>query len=597
MPKQELDTNELKYKRYLKKITHFLKNNFFSIVTILAVITFIIEPLSTWDFKYHDADGYMRALRIKNWLINPSFFEQPIYESNYPFGEILHWTRPIDIIWVLLTLPFINFMELKEAIFLGGAFLSPILGAFGALSLGYGLKRQFNIFISILGVFLFINTPFVQSIYCFSSADHHSLITTLSIFSTSCIMCWLKKRQNHYLVRLSLALSIMSLCVIDGILFTFITILFFIYLYIFKNISITYAYKIVKNYTIFCILCLILNPPYEGYLFIDISRLSILYITIFVLATIALYILQHYHIHTKKLKITSLFAAFSIISLITILIFGKSALILPLDDEIKAIFINRIMQNKPIFHMPLFYIVLHATIPFISLLLNIYMLTKKNHSHQRLLTLNLFIGLPLFLSSLYIIRLETFFPLYSFIPFLCLIDYIYKNSQYHRLNKKEFPKSIYILIIGFLFLQLLIQIPMMLYSPTKNANIYDKILSQNIKETSGTLLTDLFLSPYYIYNCDVNTVSTPYHRNTEGIIDAHKILHSNNDADIIPLLLKHQITQILLFENYDNKYYSMDEKNKHKLYYRIIKGERLPPFIQRIPSPDQQVHHYKITPL
>jgi hypothetical protein len=138
---------------------------------------------------------------------------------------------------------------------------------------------------------------------------------------------------------------------------------------------------------------------------------------------------------------------------------------------------------------------------------------------------------------------------------------------------------------------------MMLYSPTKNANIYDKILSQNIKETSGTLLTDLFLSPYYIYNCDVNTVSTPYHRNTEGIIDAHEILHSNNDADIIPLLLKHQITQILLFENYDNKYYSMDKKNKHKLYYRIIKGERLPPFIQRIPSPDRRIHHYKITPL
>ncbi len=597
MQKQELDTNELKYKRCLKKITHFLKNNFFSIITILAVIAFIIEPLSNWNFKYIDADGYMRALRIKNWLINPSFFEQPIYESNYPFGEILHWTRPLDIIWVLLTLPFINFMELKEAIFLGGAFLSPILGVFGALSLGYGLKRQFNIFISLLGVFLYINTPFVQTIYCFSCADHHSLITTLSIFSISCIMCWLKKRQNHYLVRLSLALSIMSLCVIDGILFTFIIILFFIYLYVFKNISITYAYKIIKNYTIFCILCLILNPPYEGYLFIDTGRLSILYITIFVLSTIALRILQHYRIHTKKLKITSLFASFSIISLITILIFGKSTLILPIDDEIKAIFINRILQNKHLFYMRLFYKVLHSITPLISLLLNIYMLTKKNHSLQRILILNLIIGLPLFLSNLYIIRSEIFSPLYSFIPFLCLIDYIYKNSQYHQLNKKEFPKSIYILIIGFLFMQLSTLIPMMLYSPKKHANIYDKTLSQNIKETGGTLLTDLFLSPYYVYNCDVNTVSTPYHRNTEGIIDSHKILHSNNDADIIPLLLKHQITQILLFENYDHKYYPMDEKNKHKLYYRIIKGERLPPFLQKIPNPDSTIHHYKITPL
>jgi hypothetical protein len=183
-----------------------------------------------------------------------------------------------------------------------------------------------------------------------------------------------------------------------------------------------------------------------------------------------------------------------------------------------------------------------------------------------------------------------------YIPFLCLIDYIYKNSNFHRLNQGYFPKSIYTLILGFILLQYATLIPIMLDHTPNPVNIYDKTLSQTIKDTKGTLLTDLFLSPYYVYNCDVNTVSTPYHNNIEGITDAYKILHSTNDADIIPLILKHQVTQILLFEDYDN-YYNMDEKNKHKLYYRILKDERLPPFMQRIPSPDQRMHHYKITPL
>ena len=225
------------------------------------------------------------------------------------------------------------------------------------------------------------------------------------------------------------------------------------------------------------------------------------------------------------------------------------------------------------------------------------MLTKKHYHLKRLLTLNLFIGLPLFLLNFHMVRFNVFTPLYMYIPFLCLIDYIYKNSNFHRFNQGDFPNSIYILILGFILLQYTTLIPLILKPNLKPVNIYDKTLSQTIKNTGGTLLTDLFLSPYYVYNCDVNTVSTPYHRNVEGIIDAHKILHSTNDADIIPLLLKHQVTQILLFEDYDNQYYIMDEKNKHKLYYRILKDERLPPFLHHIPSPNKRIHHYKITPL
>ncbi len=594
---QNSNKKEQQYKRSLKKITNFIKNNFFSIITILATITFIIDPFSTWNYTYLDGDGYMRAIRIKNWIINPSFFEQPIMESNYPFGEILHWTRPLDIIWILCTLPFINLLEFKDAIFIGGAILSPILGIIGALSLGYGLKRHFNIFIAFLGIILFLNSPHIQSIYFFNKADHHSLITTLGILSTSIIMCWLKKRHNYYLIRLSLVLSIMSLCIIDGIIFSALVILFFIYLYVYKNISISYSYQIVKYYTIFSILLLMLNPPYQGFFHIDNGRFSILHITALLFSTVALRILLHYHIHTKRLKIISLFASFSSISLLTILIFGKSALITPLNSDLQAIFINRISQNQSISNTSFYYVVISYIIPLISLMINIYMLFKKNHQHYRLLILNLIIGLPIILLNTYYIRFESFAPIYSYIPFLCLIDYKYKNSKYYKTNTSDFPLSIYILILGFITLQICTLIPLSFFTTSKKINPYTPELLQSIKDINGTILTDTFLSPRYVYECDVNTVSTPYHRNTEGIIDAHNILYSTNDFDIMTLILKHQITQIVLFENYDNQYYNMQEENKHKLYYRLLKDERLPPFLEKIPTTDEKIHHYKITPL
>lgn len=594
---KKLNKKELPNKKSPKKITNFLKHNFFSIITLTALFIFVIYPFYAWDFRYSDADGYMRALRIKNWLINPSFFEQPIYASNYPFGEILHWTRPLDIVWILLTIPFINILELKDAIFIGGAFIAPVFGILGALSLGYGLRRCFNVYISLLGIYLYFNNPIVQFIYDFSNADHHVLISTFSILSISIIMCWLKKRQNYYLIRLSLVLSIMSLCVVDGILFSFLAILFFIYLYTFKNISITYAYNLTKYYTIFCILFLALNPPYEGYLHVDTGRLSILHITLFILATIALRILQHYHLHTKKLKITSLFASLTSICLITILIFGKPALITPLNSELNEMFHSRIMQNYPLYNFSFSYIILHTLIPFISILLNLFMLSKKYRPYNRLIVLNLFFGLPLFLLNIYSIRFEFFTPIYTLIPFLCLIDSLYKNSNFYLLNKGDFPKSIYALIFLYLAIQIISLIPSSFYKAPQITDFLDKSILQNIKDTKGTLLTDTFISPYYMYKSDVNTVSTPFHRNIEGIIDAHKILYSTNDFDIISLLLKHQITQIILFEKYDDEYYNMDPKNKHKLYYRILKDEALPPYLEKIPYPNNEIHHYKVLPL
>ena len=225
------------------------------------------------------------------------------------------------------------------------------------------------------------------------------------------------------------------------------------------------------------------------------------------------------------------------------------------------------------------------------------MLLRKQSQHNRLLILNLFIGLPLFLLNFYAIRFEYFNLLYTIIPFLCLIDDIYKKSNFHRQNKGHFPLSIYILILGYLILQITSSFPLLLQEMPPKTDYLNENLLKNIEKTKGTILTDIFLSPIYVYKCDVNTVSTPYHSNTEGIIDGHKILYSTNDFDIISLLLKHQITQIVLFENYDKSYYNMNEQNKHKLYYRILKDERLPPYLEKIPSNNENIHHYKVLSL
>lgn len=134
----------------------------------------------------------MRALRVWHWLAAPSFWEQPLAESNYPFGEILHWTRPMDILWAVNAIPFLHLGNLRDTVFLGGAFLAPWLCVLSAIALAYGLRRQFNVYLTLFGCFIFLSDPVMQNYFFIGRPDHHALMALLGIYAVSLNLCWLK---------------------------------------------------------------------------------------------------------------------------------------------------------------------------------------------------------------------------------------------------------------------------------------------------------------------------------------------------------------------------------------------------------------------
>ena len=83
------------------------------------------------------------------------------------------------------------------------------------------------------------------------------------------------------------------------------------------------------------------------------------------------------------------------------------------------------------------------------------------------------------------------------------------------------------------------------------------------------------------------------HRNRAGLVDTHNLLQGTDDRTIVPLLLKHQIAQILLFDGYD-RYYDLSPANRDKLYYRLIKRENIPSYLEEIPSPLNNARHYRV---
>jgi len=177
------------------------------------------------------------------------------------------------------------------------------------------------------------------------------------------------------------------------------------------------------------------------------------------------------------------------------------------------------------------------------------------------------------------------------------LDYLYKNSAYAKNQNYEFPGYLYGVILLILTLQTTVHIPYTIQNiKGEKVKFFDAEICLQVHKIGGTLATDVFESVRYVWECGVNTVATPYHRNIEGIVDNHKLLFAETASEMIPFIYKHQISQILLFSGYARKYYSLKEENKNRLYYRLLKDENIPPFLEKVPlvSPDARLFKVKL---
>ena len=73
-----------------------------------------------------DTDGHLRMVRVGLLFETGAWFDGSIPRSNWPFGEVHHWTRPLDVVILLLAVPFSLFLEPHAALAVAGALVSPL---------------------------------------------------------------------------------------------------------------------------------------------------------------------------------------------------------------------------------------------------------------------------------------------------------------------------------------------------------------------------------------------------------------------------------------------------------------------------------------
>jgi hypothetical protein len=132
-----------------------------------------ITPILRGDFP--DGDGFQRLLRIMHLLDSGDWYDGTLPRSNWPFGETMNWTRPLDILLLAGAGLLRPFMSLPDGLYWFGIVQAPLFALAAAFAAGWAAKPFFGERPSYALTLLFLMQPGVLSYTDAGRVDHHGL--------------------------------------------------------------------------------------------------------------------------------------------------------------------------------------------------------------------------------------------------------------------------------------------------------------------------------------------------------------------------------------------------------------------------------------
>jgi asparagine N-glycosylation enzyme membrane subunit Stt3 len=146
--------------------------------TLFYGIVVWFGPVGRGEYQFPDA--YMHLVRAAELWEGGGWYDHEIARGNAPYGEILHWTRPFDVILLAAAALFRPFLEARDALFWAGALLAPFLTVVTCLAAAWAIGPLVGAARLWVLPILFLQWPVMGYGYP-GRADHHIVILLLLV--------------------------------------------------------------------------------------------------------------------------------------------------------------------------------------------------------------------------------------------------------------------------------------------------------------------------------------------------------------------------------------------------------------------------------
>lgn len=156
-------------------------------VALLTPLLALAPTPAFWHGVFVDADCYMRLQRVLEQMQGGAWYDAVSHRTDAPFGEVLHWTRPFDLLIWFGAWPLAQVIGPGKALELWGGVVSPLLLLPTMLVLHWGMAPVLGRRAIWGAVPFFVAQPQLSLVFLAGRPDHHSLLAlcAAAVFTVS----------------------------------------------------------------------------------------------------------------------------------------------------------------------------------------------------------------------------------------------------------------------------------------------------------------------------------------------------------------------------------------------------------------------------
>lgn len=558
-------------------------------IAICQLITGVNNP------QFVDSDCYMRMVRVEQLYTTHNWYDTSIHRSNWPYGELLHWSRLFDIILIAGALIGRAFAGFKASLFWWGMYIGPILSVASLAVILWAAAPLFRAKNSLLQLgLMFLGQAGICCVYIIGRPDHHSLL--LLLFCILIGFC-IRILDSRYSLRYAGYAGIVAATALWVSIESFVAVVFIsgvlTILWVRRDERSALKAGIFSFSTlIFSIIYVFVESPLRQTTAVVYDKLSIVHVVAFILFTL-------FWAHTYWVKYNSTrqrTIAFFIFCFLTGAVLqqyfsgffhGPYA---GIDPRIVPIWLSKVKEVIPLWQFSRHGIanfILFLGPALICLPYTIYLIIRRSNELKKewiVYVIGMVIYIPL---ALYQMRWAVYADVVMLFPMTiildkCLLKLNTIRTKYLNLISKVLATAVF--CFGFTIIGIIL-LPEWKNSELTVTKAAAFLNTPQMAANPKNIVANVDFGPEILYRTPHRVVATPYHRNGAGITCVYDIMSAQTDNEAYQLLRQREADLILLVPESTEKVFYQNTKRNDTFYKRLLSGQ-YPEWLRPVKLPE-----------
>ncbi len=539
-----------------------------------------------------DSDCYVHLVRAETLWCTGRWYDPVLERSNAPYGEVLHWTRPFDVLLLLGGAAGSPFVALASSLFWWGVILSPVLLGVTLGVLPWAVRPLVGRDGSLIAGLILMCQMGTWLVFQAGRPDHHGLLMLLFVlmlgFTLRMVMAPLSASVCYgagIAAALALWTSIESILMI-GLSLVLLAVLWIVRGGDFHRKGLYYGLALVVALGA----ALVAERPPADLGAVEFDRLSIVHCAALAVAVAVWAVIVAWHDRSRQpwpltRRLLALVCGAGICGLFMtqfVPLWYKGPLA-GVDPEVTRIYVQNVAEMKPLF----------ASVPGRGLAVTVLgsivlcgpLLVRRITVGPAIagwltLTGALAVFVPLAFQQ---IRWVSYVQALLVIPFTELIRVVWARLDRRPYTFKRTLAKTGVLAACCYFLLFFGLLVDAIVGAKTEADLKDQIVLAPVCKVLAEaepyghrclrILTDVFWGGEILYRTPHEVIGTPYHRNTQGIRDTHRAFSAATDGEALDVIRQRGIDLILVAPASDRvrRFYCGKEAGS-SFYQRLCDG-------------------------